>query len=162
MYSLKTPQRHLLFPLRPRPSHAQKHIPLYCMLTPFRESSWVPRVISSCLFLPCNIMCVSHSVVSDSFVTPWTVEHQTPLSMEFSRQEYWSGLPFPSPGDLPDPGIEPRSPALQADSLPTEPPGKNCILFFLDLHPILASQMLSSLLSVFSFLLHGDHNGSLG
>ena len=46
------------------------------------------------------------------------------LSMEFSRQEYWNGLPFPSPGDLPDPGIEPRSPTLQADSLPSEPPGK--------------------------------------
>ena len=48
----------------------------------------------------------------------------TPLSKEFSRQEYWSGLPFPSPGDLPEPGIEARSPALQADSLPSEPPGK--------------------------------------
>ena len=47
-----------------------------------------------------------------------------PLSMEFSRQEYWSGLPFPSPGDLPNSGIEPRSPALQADSLPSESPGK--------------------------------------
>ena len=54
------------------------------------------------------------------FVTPWTVARQAPLSMEFSRQEYWSGLPFPSPGDLPDPGIEPRFLALQADSLPTE------------------------------------------
>ena len=52
--------------------------------------------------------------------TPWTVACQTPLSMGFSRQEYWSGLPFPSPGDLPDPGIEPGAPALQADSLPTE------------------------------------------
>jgi len=51
-------------------------------------------------------------------VTPWTVACQTPLSMELSRQEYWSGLPFPSPGDLPDPGIRPRSSALQADSLP--------------------------------------------
>ena len=51
---------------------------------------------------------------------PWTVAHQAPLSMGFSRQQYWSGLPFPSPGDLPDPGIEPGSPALQADSLPTE------------------------------------------
>ena len=57
------------------------------------------------------------------FVTPWTVAHQAPLSMEFSRQEYWSGLPFPSPGDLPDPGIEPRSPTLQADTSSTEPPG---------------------------------------
>ena len=49
------------------------------------------------------------------FATPWTVAHQAPLSMGFSRQEYWSGLPFPSPGDLPDPGIEHRSPILQAD-----------------------------------------------
>ena len=51
------------------------------------------------------------------FATPWTVAHQAPPSMGFSRQEYWSGLLFPSPGDLPDPGIETRSPALQADSL---------------------------------------------
>ena len=58
------------------------------------------------------------------FVTPWTVAHQAPLSMGFSRQEYWSGLPFPSPGDLPNPGIEPRSPALQADTLTSEPPEK--------------------------------------
>ena len=56
------------------------------------------------------------------FATLWTVAHQAPLSMGFSRQEYWSGLPFPSPGDLPDPGIEPRSPALQADALTSEPP----------------------------------------
>ena len=55
---------------------------------------------------------------------PWTVVCQAPLSMEFSRQEYWSGLPFPSTGDLPNPGIKPGSPALQADSLPSEPPGK--------------------------------------
>ena len=58
------------------------------------------------------------------FVTPWTVAHQTPLTMEFSRQEYWSGLPFPSSGDLPDLGIEPRTPALQANSLPVELSGK--------------------------------------
>ena len=57
-------------------------------------------------------------------MTPWTLAHQAPLSMEFSRQEYWNGLPFPSPRDLLDPGIKPRSPALQADSLPSEPPGK--------------------------------------
>ena len=54
------------------------------------------------------------------FSASWTVAYQAPLSMGFSRQEYWSGLPFPSPGGLPDPGIEPGSPALQADSLPTE------------------------------------------
>ena len=58
------------------------------------------------------------------FANPWTVAQQAPLSMGFSRQEYWSGLPFPSPGDLPDPGIEPGSPALQADVLTSEPPGK--------------------------------------
>ena len=66
---------------------------------------------------------VSHSVVSDS-ETPWTVAHQALLSMEFSRQKYWSGLPFPSPGDLPNPGMEPGSPALQADSLLSESPEK--------------------------------------
>ena len=55
------------------------------------------------------------------FAIAWTVVYQASLSMGFSRQEYWSGLPFPSPGDLPDPGIKPRSPALQADALPSEP-----------------------------------------
>ena len=54
--------------------------------------------------------------------TPWTVAYQAPLSMGFSREEYWSGLPFPSPVDLPDPGIEPGSPSLQADVLTSEPP----------------------------------------
>ena len=58
------------------------------------------------------------------FLTMWTVAYQVPPSMGFSRQECWSGLPFPSPGDLPNPGIEPRSPALHADALPSEPPGK--------------------------------------
>ena len=57
------------------------------------------------------------------FATPWTVAYQAPPSMGFSRQECWSGLPFPSPGDRPDPGITPWSPALQADALPSEPPG---------------------------------------
>ena len=59
------------------------------------------------------------------FATPWTVTYKAPPSMGFSRQEYWSGLPFPSPGDLPDPGVEPRSPALQADALTSEPPGRS-------------------------------------
>ena len=58
------------------------------------------------------------------FATLWTVAHQAPPSMGFSRQEYWSWFPFSSPGDLPDPRIEPRSPALQADALTSEPPGK--------------------------------------
>ena len=62
------------------------------------------------------------SVVWPLFVTPRTVAHQSPLLVEFSRQKYWNGVPFPSPGDLPDPGIQPGSPTLQADSLPPEPP----------------------------------------
>ena len=63
---------------------------------------------------------LSHFSPVQLFVTLWTVAHQAPLSMGFSRQEYWSGLPFPSLGNLPNPGIEPGSPALQTDSLPTE------------------------------------------
>ena len=71
---------------------------------------------------PKRVKSLSHVQL---FGTPWTVvAHQALLSMEFSRQEYWSGLPFVSPGDLPDPGIEPRFLALQADSLPTKLPGK--------------------------------------
>ena len=66
----------------------------------------------------------SLSVMSNS-ATPWTVACQAPLSMGFPRQEYWSGLPFPSLGDLPAPGIKPGSPALREDSLPSEPPGKS-------------------------------------
>ena len=58
------------------------------------------------------------------YATPWAVAYQAPPSMGFSRQEYWRGLPFPSPGDLPNPGIEAWSPALEADALPPEPPGK--------------------------------------
>ena len=79
------------------------------------ESESENEVAQSCLTL-CN---------------PWTVAHQAPPSMGFSRQEYWSGLPFPSPGDLPDPGIEPRSPTLQADALTSAPPGKPNISYFL-------------------------------
>ena len=72
------------------------------------------------------------------FATLWTIACQAPLSMGFPNQEYWSGLPFPPPGDLPDASIEPRFPALQADSLPSKPPGKpisfiehaNLLIFF--------------------------------
>ena len=64
-----------------------------------------------------------YAVVSDSFAAPWTVAHQAPLSMGFSRQEYWSALPFSSLGDLPNPGIKLRFATLQEDSLPAEPPG---------------------------------------
>ena len=69
-------------------------------------------------------LCAQSFSHAQLFAISWTVAYQAPLSMEFSRQEYWSVLPFPSPEDLPDPGIEPRSPELQADALPSEPPGK--------------------------------------
>ena len=87
------------------------------------------------------------------FVTPWTVAYQAPLSMEFSRQEYWSGLPFPSPGDLPDPGNEPGSPTLQADALPSEPPEKPlgvCLLVWL-LSSVLVPLFILPFFFLFSF-----------
>ena len=72
-------------------------------------------------------MCVLITQLCPTFCDPMTVARQVPLSMEFSRQEYWSGLPFPSPGDLPHPRTEPWSPALQADSLPSEPPASKVV-----------------------------------
>ena len=76
-----------------------------------------------------NKLIVKYSIVKSLscvrlFVTLWAVAYLASLSMGFSRQEYWSRLPFPSPGELPDPGIEPGSPALEADALTSEPPGK--------------------------------------
>ena len=75
------------------------------------------------------LSCTLYSLVRLS-ATPRTVSCRAPLLMEFSRQGYWSGLSFPPPGDLPNPGIEPRSPALQANSLPSEPPGKPLIMIW--------------------------------
>ena len=89
----------------------------------------------SILFLPLLffflifVKSMSCSVMFDSAI-PWTAAHQSPLSMGFPRQKYWSGMPFPSSGYLPNPGIEPRSPALQAVSLSPEPPGKPFFFFF--------------------------------
>ena len=80
-----------------------------------RNSLSIWRLTSYQIYVLC--FCSAMSL----FVTPWTVTCKAPLSMGFSRQGYWSGLPCPLPGALPDPGIEPRSPALQADSLPSEP-----------------------------------------
>ena len=68
----------------------------------------------------CVCVCVLVTQLCPTLATPWTISHQAPLSVKFSRQEYWSGLPFSSPGDLPDPDIKPGSPALQADALPSE------------------------------------------
>ena len=85
--------------------------------TPYIHSASKP-----CIYFDCSAQihlhvhaCISCSLMSKS-VTPWTVAHQAPMSMGFSKQEYWSGLPFPPPGDLPDPGIEPVSPTMEADS----------------------------------------------
>ena len=89
----------------------------------FSKLSLVPTYRHRLSAFYCNAVMALNRV--RLFATPWTVAYQVPPSMGFSRQEYWSGLPFPSPGDLPDPGIEPRSPASQADALPSEPPGKS-------------------------------------
>ena len=77
------------------------------------------------------------------FATSWTVAYQASPSMGFSRQEYWSGLPFPSPGDLPNPGIEPRSPALEEDALTSEPPGKLRVVPILIYKPGVLQECLS-------------------
>ena len=97
------------------------------------------------------------------FATPWTVAHQAPPSMEFSREEYWSGLPFPSPGDPPYPGIKPGSPALREDALPSELPGNQIII--LSFHSsfqicacgLLQGQTLRPVLVVNKILLEHDH-----
>ena len=90
--------------------------PASCHLHHLSEPRTPPQI-------PANLSeSVSSSVVSQLFASLWTVARQAPLSMGFSRQDYWSGLPFPTPGDLPNSRIEPTSPALQADSLLFEPP----------------------------------------
>jgi len=93
---------------------------LNCVLCVY-ECVCVCMSVCVCVY---ECVCVSPFSCVWLFATPWTVAHQAPLSKEFCRQEYWSGLPFPSLGDLPDLGIKPRSLVLQADSLPSEPSGK--------------------------------------
>ena len=130
---------------------------------PWKE--WSPLLSHSALFTPGNhfyqqkpavpstvmgesptVLFFSRSVISDSFVTPWTVACQAPLSMRFPGQEYWSGLPFPSPGDLPYPGIEPGSPVLAGGFLTTEPPGTPPSFLPTDEHMVQYGQNLSALL----------------
>ena len=86
--------------------------------------NWLPIIIFVCYFLSPRTIVLSHSVMSDSFRPHGLQLTRLLCPWGFSRQEYWSGLPCPPPGDLPNPGIEPRSPPLQADSLLTEPTGK--------------------------------------
>ena len=93
----------------------------------------------------------NRSVGVQLFVTPGAVAFLAQLSMGFSRQEYWSGLPFPSPGDLLNPGIEPRFPALQADSLPSEPPGEPYLIYI----PISNSFISTMSMFLLSILRHG-------
>ena len=92
-----------------------------CQTWRHNEPAWLHKCHTSEKQKKVKVKSLSHVRL---FATPWSVARQAPPSMGFSRQEYWSGLPFPSPGDLPDPGIEPGSPALQADALLSDPPGK--------------------------------------
>ena len=99
---------------------------LASILTPKLCITLSPSITGHCTRINPHTLPLAHSESESHvhlFLTPWTVAPRAPQSMEFSRQEYWSGLPFPSPADLSDPGIESGSPALQADSLPSEPPG---------------------------------------
>ena len=94
---------------------------LLILIHSFFRDVFIFLTVYNSFYLLC-VLCVFKLLSRVQLVaTPWAVAHQYPLSMEFSRQEYWSRLPFPSPGDPPDPGIEPMSPALQADSLLSEP-----------------------------------------
>ena len=93
---------------------------VFCLteFSQFKQTSYWSNTRTIDMHYACMFNCVQLCV------TPWTVVCLAPLSMGFSRQEYWSGFPFPSPGDIPDPGTEPRSPIFQVDSLPSELPGK--------------------------------------
>ena len=104
--------------------------PCACTLVCSQHPGGFTKLVCCPCCLPCSCQCQSLSHVPP-FVTPWTAARQAPLSMEFSRQEYWSGQPFPSPGDLCEPGIETQPPALWADSLFSEPPGKPFFLVIL-------------------------------
>ena len=98
----------------------------------------------------CVCVCV-YSVMSNFFATPWTVVHQAPLSMGFPRPEYWSGLPFPPPGELPNPGIEPMSPAspaLQVSSFTTKP-----VFFLLQMKMSLFHKISQNQMSIMSMLI---------
>ena len=107
---------------------------IFCLITLmalFAFDIWLLRFKSTKIQLLFKGKVKSLSCVR-LFATSWTAAHQAPPSVGFFRQEYWNGLPFPSPGDLPDPGIKPRSPALQADILTSEPPTLSQFFFTVD------------------------------
>ena len=108
--------------LYPAASSLVLHPAMFEHLSHYNSDLSLTRLSTYCICFYCLRACVFSCV--RFFVAWWTVARQAPLSMEFSRQEYWSGMLFPSLRDLPDPGVEPRSPALQADSLLSESPGK--------------------------------------
>ena len=113
--------------------------------------------------MPTAVLCLSLSHVR-LFVTPWTVARQDPLFIGFSRPEYWSGLSFPPPGDLPNPEIKPRPPTLQANSLPSKPSGKSMntgigSLFLLQ-GIFLTQESNTGLLNCRQILYHLSHRGS--
>ena len=89
-----------------------------------QETTHLAELGQQATWWPIKDVLFSRQVVSDSFEIPWTIVGQAPLSMGFSRQKYWSGLPFPSPGDRPNPGIKPTSPDLAGGFFTTEPLGK--------------------------------------
>ena len=95
------------------------------LFDPVSGTSNTPNLLTFLPVYPCLLLSLfSHLVKSESFASLWTVAHQAPLSMGFPRQEYWCGLPFPSPGNLPYPGIKPMSPELAGRFFTSEPPGK--------------------------------------
>ena len=114
----------------------QKFTKLFYLFWFFVQQKLLVDVANNLIHAEFNFVCVcvcqslSHVRL---FATPWTVAHQVPLSMEFSRQEYWSGLPFPSPRDLPHSGIESGYPALQAYSFRSEPPGKPIVMWVVNI-----------------------------
>ena len=108
-----------MFPQLGRGDTEQEDTRNFKIIQPLKRQLKLSKLIM--LSLKVKVKSFSHVRL---FATPWMVTYQAPQSMGFSKQEYWSGLPFPSPGDLSNPGIEPRSPALQTDALPSEPLGK--------------------------------------
>ena len=104
--------------------HFSPTIKVHCAPVLVSTLPSVPSEAISALIYFTRLLWFSRQVTSDSLATPWTIAHQPPLSMGFPRQDCWSGLPFPSPGHLPNPGIDPLAPALAGGFFNTDPPGK--------------------------------------